>query len=205
MEINFTYLEHPEKYSPLSEEEETCDFCGQEKLCMDASFLFGEEEYDFICPECLAGGKLIDREIFTCDGDIDELRRQLRVLHPEWSEEMIEADAEKKTIVLEKTTPQLISWQDWVWPAADGDYCRFIGYGSKEMFAALAPGTNGQELFKNSLYYTIDEDVDDDELWEEVLPDEDITDYNDSAELPVLFYVFRSLHSDRIVTVWDSN
>ena len=204
MVMKFTYFDHPEKYSPLSEEEETCDFCGQEKFCFDASFFYSVEDNDFICPQCLAGGKLIGREIFTCDGDIDELKRQLSVLHPEWSAEMIDADAERKTTALEKTTPHLITWQDWSWPAADGDYCRFIGYGSKEKFAALAPGTNGEELFKNSLYYTVEEDVDD-ELWEDLLPEEDIADYNESADIPVLFYVFRSLHSDRIVTVWDNN
>jgi hypothetical protein len=98
-----------------------------------------------------------------------------------------------------------VSWQDWVWPCAEGDYCRFIGYGSKTLYASMAPGTDGMVLFKNSFYHTVAYDADVDEFWDDLLPEEDIADYNESADLPVLFYVFKSLHSDRIVTIWDSN
>jgi uncharacterized protein CbrC (UPF0167 family) len=203
--MTFTYFDKAEKYSPLSEEAVSCDLCRMEKVCFDAELYYGTDQIDYICPECLAAGKLNDRDIFTCEGDIDELRRQLVVIHPDWSDAQIEGLAAEKTSVLEKTTPHLVSWQDWVWPCAEGDYCRFIGFGSKTLYASMAPGTDGMVLFKNSFYHTVADDVDVDEFWDDLLPEEDIADYNESADLPVLFYVFKSLHSDRIVTIWDSN
>lgn len=201
----FTYFEQPEKYSPLSEEETPCDFCGIEKLCFEGELFYGTDQVAYICPECLAEGKLTGRDIFTCEGDIEELRQQLRALHPEWSDEQIESVATEKTSALEKTTPHLVSWQDWSWPCADGDYCRFIGYGSKALFASMAPGTDGVQLFKHSIYHSIADDADVDTLWDDLLPEDDIADYHESADLPILFYVFKSLHTDRIVTIWDSN
>lgn len=203
--MTYTYFDKAGKYSPHSQEAVTCDLCGLEKVCFEAALYYGTEQIEYICPECLAGGKLAGRDIFTCEGDIEELRHQLRTLHPEWSDEQIESVATEKTFALEKTTPHLVSWQDWPWPCADGDYCRFIGYGSKKMYASMAPGTDGMELFKNSIYHTVADDADVGAFWDDLLPEENIADYDESADLPVLFYVFRSIHTDRIVTIWDSN
>jgi uncharacterized protein CbrC (UPF0167 family) len=64
----------------------------------------------------------------TCDGDINELIRQLKDLNPLLTETEIDELAKLKTTELEKKTPKLITWQDWSWPCAEGDYCKFIGY-----------------------------------------------------------------------------
>lgn len=205
MGMDFTYFEHPEKYSPMSEDEVPCDICGKEKICFDGEVFFGTDQVSFICSNCLSKGKLMDMDIFSCEGDVEELRRQVRAAHADWNDEAIAIDVEQKSAALEKTTPHLVTWQDWPWPAADGDYCRFIGYGSRQKYASLSKDADGEILFKQSLYYAVKEDADADELWQDLLPEEDIADYNESAEMPVLFYVFRSLHSDRILTVWDSN
>jgi len=113
--------------------------------------------------------------------------------------------ANQNTTELEKTTPHLVTWQDWSWPCADGDYCKFIGYGSRPFYNSLATTTTGEQLFKNSFYYNLKDDSDIDYLWQDVLPEKEVKDYNDSSELATLFYVFKSLHSDTIITIWDCN
>lgn len=202
--LNFTYFENPIKYSPLKEGLTICDTCEQEKICFDAELFYGEDSITAICPECLAGGKLMDKDVFTCEGHIEELRSQLKDIHPEWSVKEIEDDVVWKSSVLEKTTPYLVTWQDWEWPCADGDYCKFIGYGSKELYASLAPGTDREQLFKNSFYDIVLEDDHIDSFWEGTLPEQAIKDYEESTDFDTLFYVFKSLHSDIIVTVWDA-
>lgn len=203
--MTFTYFENPLKFSPLSDGLTTCAICGKEKICFDASLFYGEDQIDAICQECLTEGKLKDKNIFTCQGDAEELQRQLKDLHPTWSDEQLDEDVSRKTFSLEKTTPHLVTWQDWEWPCADGDYCKFIGYGSKPLYASLAPGTDGKQLFNHSFYYTIEEDSDTESFWDVLLPKDEINDYEASTDLDTLFYVFRSLHSNIIVTLWDAS
>ncbi|MFD3001194.1 CbrC family protein [Pontibacter toksunensis] len=56
--MDFRYFDRPEVFIDLSENEATCNFCGQHKDCFDAEALYGQEEISAICPECLASGKL---------------------------------------------------------------------------------------------------------------------------------------------------
>lgn len=141
-----------------------------------------------------------DKDVFTCCGDVEELKRQLKVLNPTLSELEIEHIGQQKTTELEKTTPKLITWQDWNWPCADGDYCKFIGFGSKPFYKNLATNLPTEDFFKNSFY---DNDSDIDYLWKEALPDKEIKNYEDSNNYGTLFYVFKSLNSDKILTIWD--
>lgn len=203
--MTFTYFENPLKFSPLKDGLTNCAICEQEKICFDATLFYGEEQIIAICPECLADGKLTDMDIFTCEGDVEELRSQVKGIHPEWRDIEIEDEVARKTSVLEKTTPHLVTWQDWEWPCVDGDYCKFIGYGSKPLYASLAPGTDGEQLFKNSFYDVSDDEADIDGFWEDSLPEDAINDYEASTDFDTLFYVFKSLHSDTIVTVWDAS
>ena len=202
---HFTYFENPLKFSPLRDGLTNCDICEREKICFDASLFYGEEQITAICPECLADGKLTDMDIFTCEGDVEELRSQLKDIHPAWSDKEIGDEVARKTTVLEKTTPHLVTWQDWEWPCADGDYCKFIGYGSKDLYASLAPGTDGEQLFKNSFYDIGLEEDHIESFRDGTLPEEAINDYEESTDFDTLFYVFKSLHSDTIVTVWDAS
>jgi len=201
--MTFKYFERPEIFIGLRDKKITCDTCGQENFCFDAEAFYGTEEISSICPDCLANGKLIDKDIFTCDGDITELKRQLRDLHPTLTDLEIENIANQKTFELEKTTPQLVSWQNWSWPCSDGDYCQFIGYGSRPFYNVLATKTTGEELFKNSFYYNLKVDSDIDYLWKDILPETKVRDYTDSNEMKTLFYVFKSLSSEKIITIWD--
>lgn len=201
--MTFKYFDKPEIFTGLRGSPTVCDICGQEKLCFDAEAFLGSENIASICPECLASGQLQQRDIFTCEGDIAELKRQLKNLHPSLTELEIDDIAKQKTIELEKTTPYLVTWQDWRWPCADGDYCQFIGYGSRPFYEALATTSTGEALFKYSFYYNLKDDSDIDYLWQDILPKEEVKDYHDSKALATLFYVFKSLHSDTIITIWD--
>ena len=201
--MNFTYFENPELYTGLQEHITTCHFCKEEKSCFDAAAFYGEDKINAICPECLVAGRLLEIDSFTCIGDIDGLRRQLKEIHPDMSSTEIEQLILDKTSLLERTTPPLITWQDWEWPCADGDYCRFIGYGSQPLYERLATAGSGEKLFKDSFYHGLEDDVEVDDLWESVLPENEIHDFQDSSEMDTLFYVFQSLTSNKIVTIMD--
>lgn len=198
--IQFRYFNRPDLYTGFLEEEAACSICNKLTSCFDTSLFYGEEKLNAICPECLAGGKLYDRDVFTCDGDREELKKQLKASLPALSDAEILNLAEQKTNELEKTTPALITWQPINWPCLDADYCKFIGYGSKELYRKLS-GTDGKSLFAASLWNS-EEMPDAEELWER-LPVNEIKNYRESNEYSELFYVFQSLHSERIVTLWD--
>lgn len=154
-------------------------------------------------PHCLAGGKLKDRDIFTCEGDIETLKQQLQTLNPQLSEAAIQKMARDKTAELEETTPKFVSWQDWPWPCAEGNYCTFIGFGSHALYNKMAEGNDGVNLFVDSIHSSVKEEGDATELWEEAMPAKAIKDYEASQEFDTLFYVFKSLHSGNIITIWD--
>ncbi len=196
----FKYFDRPEIFVGLQDVESICDTCGQKKRCFDAESFYGGDDLTSICPDCLVSGQLLDKDVFTCEGDIENLKKQLKELNSNLVDSQIQEIAEQKTIELEKTTPHLITWQDWLWPCADGDYCKFIGYGSKPFYDELAKGESTEDFFKKSFY---EPKFYNDDLWKESLPNKKIKSYEDSNQYSILFYVFKSLNSDKIVTVWD--
>lgn len=200
--MTFKYFDKPNIFVGFRDEETICDTCGQHTSCFDAQVFYGRDELTSICAECLGSGKLIEMNASTCTGDIKKLVEQLKLLNPTLPEDEINELARKKTIELEKTTPHLITWQEWYWPCSDGDYCKFIGYGSKPFYKELANGRSVETFFKDSFYEADSYHVD---LWTDALADDLIKDYNDSDQYETLFYVFKSLNSDRIITMWDCN
>ena len=198
--MTFKYFDKPDLFVGLRDTQSGCDTCGQNKLCFDAEGFYGSTNLTSICPECLTSGQLTNIDATTCEGDIKNLIDQLKQLNPNLTNRKIQEIAKEKTTELEKTTPNLITWQDWSWPCSHGDYCKFIGYGSKPFYKELAKHNSVEDFFKNSFY---DPDLYNDDLWTESVPEEEIRSYGDSSQYGTLFYVFKSLHSDRIVTIWD--
>ena len=201
--MNFKYIDQPRNFASYLENDTVCETCGNLRKCFDATLFFGTAELQIICEQCLAEGKLNDLDVYTCEGDIEELENQIRLQHPLMPEKELQALVKQRTTELEKTTPHLITWQDWPWPAAEGDYCRFIGYGSKNFYQKHSP-TSPQQFFEETLYHYQKDIHDAEELWEE-LNEEDIPTYDDSAKYSTLFYVFESQVSGKIVTVWEKN
>lgn len=208
--MNFKYFDNADKFVGLRDEETKCGCCRQTKLCFDtesyygSTGFFGNKKIKSICPECLASGQLNKFDMSTCTGDVSELKRQLKSLNPQLAESELENLVKTKTNELETTTPQLITWQDWNWPSADGDYCKFIGYGSKPLFNKLSNGPSGKDFFLHTLYKVADT-ADFEYLWNDFMPDQEVNSYEDSSQYGTLFYVFKSLNSDKIMTTWDSN
>ena len=201
--INFKYFESPGNFGHFLDEETACEICGHHTKCFDGSAFIGENDIDAICQDCLANGKVLEYDVVTCQGDTTELRTQLQVLHRGASAGEIDDMVKEKTTGLETTTPPLITWQDWEWPCADGDYCLFIGYGSKQLYNELSGNKQGFDLFADSIYYSQEDDTDTEALWDESMSSKRINNNADAEKLSVLFYVFKSLHSNKIVTIWD--
>ena len=201
--MKFKYFEDFERLTTLTEDEVECEICTEEVICFDSSFL-GTEEIDHICPKCLFEKKLYDRNIFTNQGSSEELLSQIKETFHDLNEEEQINLAKSRDQELEQATPQLITWQDFNWPCLDGDYAKFIGYGSKPLFSTLAPNGDGRSLFKQSLHADLQEYYTE-EQWLNMVPDEAIKNYSESNEFGTLFYIFKSLTSNKLVIWWDSN
>src|SRR6218665_1010846 len=109
--VTFKYFDKPEFFVGLNDKASICNTCHELKICFDAEAFYGSEDLSSICPECLVSGKLYEKDVFTCDADIEELKGQLKWLNQNLSEEEIEAIANQKTLELTKTTPHLATWQ----------------------------------------------------------------------------------------------
>ena len=199
--IKYKYYDNPKAFLASEFYYTKCDICNKTKWCFDASSFYWEEELSAVCEECLSSTK-IQKKFSTCSWDIDELRKQL-MLNLNWiSANDIEKLVKEKTYELETTTPLLITWQDWVWPVIEWDYAKFIGFGSIPLYNELSWKNNFEEFFLNSLYYEEDKE---NELLILQIPKTEIRNYDDSNKYNTLFYVFKSLKSDKIVTMWDSS
>lgn len=200
--MNFKYFENADKFTGLKLDKTKCDICSETKYCFDAELFKRKEDFSSVCPECLKSGQLSNFSVTTCEGDILNLKKQIKELNPNLSGNDIDKIAKEKTNELETTTPNLVTWQDWFWPCADGDYCKFIGFGSKPLYKELAGDIEIQDFFKNSFY---DKDSYTEFLWDDNIPVKAIKNYKDSNQFGTLFYVFKSLNSDKIITIWDRN
>ena len=197
--MEFKYFEDFERLSFLSEEKVECKFCKEQIRCFDLGS--GDDEI-FVCPKCLSGKKLYGESIFTNEGDFELLLHQIKNTFPDLTNEAQYKLAELRTKEIEQATPELVTWQDMRWPCIDADYAKFIGYGSKPFLNSLADDGDGKSLLKKSMHSQLQEYYTDDQ-WEEMLLDEPINDSKESNDWSVLFYVFRSLSSEKIVIWWD--
>jgi uncharacterized protein CbrC (UPF0167 family) len=144
---------------------------------------------------------LYGRELFANQGDYETLLSQIKEIHTNLSGEQQKHLAAERTDELQQATPQLLTWQDMLWPCLDGDYAKFIGFGSKTFLNGLSSDGNGRKLFKTSLHPDLKSSYTD-EQWVEILPDKLINNVEESS-FSTLFYVFTSLTSDKLIIWWD--
>ncbi len=202
--MQFKYFDRPDLFGNFTDIPVTCNFCNEQTICFDGSVFFGENEVKAICPACLAAGRLAEKKITTCNADSGQLKRQLKKINRDLLPLEIDKIILQKTNELEYTTPAITSWQDWDWPCAEGDYCRFMGYGSIPMYKKLAGKKDPVQFFIKSIYYNQKDEDDAETLWEKSMPEKEINNHSESNQYGTLFYVFKSLHSNKIITVWDS-
>lgn len=201
--MTFKYFKYPKRFGVFISGKHHCSICNWKGKCMDATLFYGEEMLDAICPKCLKAGKLKERQIFTNDGDTETLLDQLVALYPAATNEEIVAMARARTDELETQTPAILSWQDWKYPAIDGDYGQFIGLASQQDLNELAPNGDGKTFLQQILYrhFRVTETLD--HLWENI-PPKPFKDIEDSNR-DILVYLFKSLTSDKYVAVWDTH
>jgi len=198
--MEFKYFEDFERLSFLTEYKVKCEFCEKQILCFELGS--GNDEV-FVCPQCLSEKKLYGGIISTNQGNFELLLSQIKNTFFDLTNEAQYKLAEERTKEIEQATPTLVTWQDMRWPCIDADYAKFIGYGSKPFLNSLAHDGDGKSLLEKSIhpelkeYYT-------DYQWEEMLLDEPINDSKESNEWSVLFYIFKSLSSEKVIIWWDS-
>ena len=197
--MRFKYIKDYNKLIGASEKQE-CKLCKTTNVC-----------YDGICKNCLDNQEQLKQtpEEFKSLYSVarpEEIRKQLKEINPNWDIEKIEQISKQRDNEIEYGTPSLNGYQGFQWPCLDGDYCQFIAFGCKPFYNSLSKTKNGKEVFDQSLHYEIREDYISDnwkEYWEEYVPDEMI-ESSDEADYATLFFVFKSLHSDKIITYIDS-
>lgn len=202
----YKYFKHPKRFVAFHDDETNCQICKEKKICLDASSFYGEDELDSVCEDCLKAGRLTEIGACTNDADAEMLVKQLKELHPNWTKKELYEDAKAKTDELELRTPPILSWQEWKYPAADGDYCQFIGFASKQDYERLAlleeEEIDVKEFFASTLYDTFAEDTNIDGVWKS-MANRKIKNVAQSNDYFLLVYLFKSLHSETYVTVWD--
>lgn len=200
--MDFKYFENYNNLSSFTKDKVECQICKSLIVCFNSTF-YGLEKINHICPNCIFNKKIYDRDISLNEADISSLILQLRDINKGLDEKEIIEIANKKTKELEKATPQLIAWQGFEWPCLDGDYAKFIGFGSKPFFNSLAPDGKGKKLFKKSITPELMNNLEDD-FWDNI-PDKLITTLNKSNDYSALTYVFKSLLSEKIVILMDQD
>ncbi len=191
--MKFKYISDYNKLIGLSTQGE-CRICNHNTSCFNEVCYrcYQEQESLKNCPEEF-------RDLYTVARP-DEIRKQLKLINPDWNDEKIDQIARKRDHEIEHGTPLINGYQSFQWPCIDGDYAEFIAYGCKPFYNTISK--DGKKAFETSVH----EEVKDclyEEYWEERVPDEVIHSSNDT-NYATLFFVFKSLHSDKIVTYIDS-
>ena len=198
----YKYFKYPARYAVLQSEAAACSICEETKVCLETTPFYIEEEVDAICEDCLKGGRLPEIGACANDADVEQLFDQLEALFPEKTTEELLKEAKIKTDELELRTPPLVSWQEWKFPAIDGDYAQFVCFGSKRDYNKFASDGDGKKLLADSIIEELLEFTDVDAIWK-TLPDKQIKTVEQSNDYPLLVYIFKSLHTEKYVTVWD--
>lgn len=192
------YFAHPHQFSTYREEPGRCDLCGREEPRYDGAY-YGSQNIEFICEQCLATGRLKDLDISTNEGDIGALRAQLRELQPQLSDEEREQLVRERTAELEHRTPQIMTWQDWFWPAHCGDYCQFIKEVGQPEITRLSPDGDGPAFLAAHADDITDLEQAKD-VWTGVRPDIPI---HNKVTYSLGVYLFRCLVCGEHVLRWD--
>ncbi len=198
----YKYFKYPSRYAVLTDEPIACEICKKKQICLDATAFYSKDEIEAICENCLKAGRLPEIEACSNDADVEELFDQLIHLHPNKKRETLLQEAKAKTDELEFRTPPLVSWQDWKFPALDGDYAQFVCFGSKHEYNKYAPDGDGKAFFEKWLLDDLREFTNFENLWRAV-PENRIRTVSQSNDFSLLTYLFKSLHSEQYVIVWD--
>lgn len=189
------YFAEPHVWSTYVTKAQACHFCHREGPGYEGPF-YGPD-IDLVCEECLAAGMLETVDATTCSGNVD-------ALHDQIAEQPLTA-ARRKTLLAELTreleghTPPLITWQDLLWPAHCGDYCRFVKEVGRKDVETLAGGDDPQSYLEEHLEEGARESTDIDDLWESITPGS----LEKASRWGTCAYLFECLVCAEHVILWD--
>ncbi len=199
MSIAFRYFERPHDFSTYQAKPRTCDLCGQERSGYTNPLCGDEDEVEFVCEECLASGRLAERDLTTNEGDHAALTCQLAELRRDLDAEQRNALAGARTAELESRTALLVTWQPFRWPAHCGDYCTFVKEVGAADIARLAGDQDPDTFLAKHLRETMHDD-EAREVRESIRPD---SPQDGRTAYAVGVYLFRCLQCDEPVLLWD--
>ncbi len=200
--MKFKYFNNPKAFAVFTEKRVKCDICKKKERCYDGEAFYGEEIVEGVCHQCLIRGKLEGTGIFANDADVEALFDQMVSLNTDTPKEKLLQLAKAKISELELQTPPVLSWDDWKFPALDGDFAEFISIVSQENMNELATDGNGLAFLKK--YIRIEEDnlINPEILWDQ-LPEKKI-ERIEQTNHQCLAYLFKSLHSEQYLIIWDN-
>jgi uncharacterized protein CbrC (UPF0167 family) len=199
MNARFRYFEHPHQFSTYRQAPETCGICGNERSSYGGPFYGPGKRLDFVCEECLAGGRLAERGLSINEADLAALKKQLRERQPPLDEDTLQAVVRERATEVEQRTPHLVTWQYFVWPAHCGDYCRFVREIGVPDLNHLAPNGDGLAFFAAHT-----RDIKHVEHAQEVWPNIGPDSPKDSANAyDLAVYLFECLVCGQPVMLWD--
>lgn len=186
----FRYFRDPHHFSSYRDAGEVCPFCGLVRPGYGGEFFkaaeFGDHDQynNFICEDCLVGGRLAEKDMPLCKGLLKEgkkLRSDLRLRYPKMTRAEVETLARQRTTELEQRTPKVKGWSPFGWASHCGDFCCFIKEAGQLDMHRLAPDGNGHAFLTSLL---------DADIWDMMRPD---APEDNSVEYHVGLYLFQCL------------
>lgn len=198
-DVHYKYFENPHRFSAYSEEPQACDLCKNTRSGYQGPF-YGESDIEFVCEPCLYRGHLQQFDTYTNEPAALSIP-EIRAAQPELTQAEAERNRTQCKDELIYATPLLTTWQDFLWPAHCGDFCRCLGEVGKHELNALAPDEDGKAFFVKHLGAAkVDTKVD--EVWP-MIPDR-ITENKDEA-YTIGVYLFRCLRCGEHAIHWDAD
>lgn len=199
--MRFKYFRNAKKLGGILKTKHACSLCGYKTKCFEGESFYGETEVEAICYKCLTDGKLEGKGIFANDADVEALFDQILELNPDKPKEELLAEAKAKIDEIELRTPPILSWDDWKYPALDGDFCDFVGFTSKPELNELAEDGDGKRFLIEHLRVDEENLINPEIVWYQ-LPERKIetiehTNHN------CLCYLFQSRVSGKYLIIWD--
>ena len=189
------YFAEPHIWSTYVTKAQACHFCHREGPGYEGPF-YGPE-IELVCEDCLEAGLLETVDATSCSGDVKALRDQLvaQSLSPA-QRKALEAE---RTRDLEGRTPPLITWQDFLWPAHCGDYCRFVKEVGRKDIESLAGSGDPRTYMTAHLEESDRQLTNVDEIWESITPGP----LDKPSAWSLCVYLFDCLTCGEHVIRWD--
>ena len=153
-------------------------------------------DLEFVCEDCLIQERLSELNTVTNDCDVEALKLQIAQLCSGYTEQEVEKFSQEKSFEIIYRTPRIQTWQDYLWPAHCGDYCKFIKEVGQSELLQIAKLEEIKDLL------AIEDETDFRFIWESIRKDIPV---DNSTAYDIGIYLFQCLHCNEYVVLWDEN